>query len=491
MPFHTFEKKQLQCNGSDWGLPIKSAIMVYRGYIESKARYGIATWYDGVTQKTRDAIDVILRRAIKRAIGLHLTASGAIAEDIAGLLTLDALRDCEALASFDRASRSPMHKDTVSALLGNECSYFRWADRKRNALFPPGLYDFPDFLSPSERFEAVLRANNVVFGTQTAENDEDLMRCAEFFKADYVLLSDGSVVDLTTAAPHEAAAGGGALLYRTQDGVVTWECSVPLGRGKCSYDSENGALSTGCRSAPIEGERPRVLIALDGQSTIIKLAGGSPDTRHEIEVFDAVETLAEKCEAVAVIHVRAHSGISLNERVDKLASIGSSVQKALPFSTADVSHKAVKSAYRREVDALRQKSMQATAAAKPGDTVALYLECCGGSARRYGIDWGPRRKQVIVNQIMSGRVTCAGKELDLDEFIGGVTCPVCGGLPKEGTSTFSRHLLSKCPCLNGVHVVHWPPSRLQLEKVAGALATIRTLGGPVEYMRTRSEWPSQ
>ena len=335
-------------------------------------------------------------------------------------------RDCckgnVPVSVVDRIGRNPKYVGFLDSLIaGSPQGALAYGSRMRSEILPGCV--FPPFLDVREQLDSCLRGE-VRCWSGTIESGAELWSFAERIGADFIVSSDGSVAQGLLSC---GEAGGGALVIRVSDRAVIDEWAWPLGVGECSYGAENGALRCALEGAAATLRcvgTCRVLSVLDGKSSIEHIAKGVPKTQAEAALFRSIGVFSGG-PGLDIAHVRAHVGISINERADVLADSGRRMQERARDRPSQISHSGVKAAIQRYV--ARERERVLLSEQRPGGTVDIFLRARAAGHCKRGDDT-QRHQQAVINQLITGRVGAVGLELALDEFLKGETCAHCGAI---------------------------------------------------------------
>lgn len=276
--------------------------------------------------------------------------------------------------------------------------------------------------------------------------------------ATHLLATDGSVAQ---GQGTTGEAGGGYVLYDVATWTIISRGTWPLGIGKCSYDSENGALKRPlikiASGASPSNERPNIVVMLDGQSTIMKMSGRVPRTLDAAELCRAVDYAAERY----LVHCRGHADITTNEEADAKAMRGRQQQERIPVvGTIPISHGGVDAAGRWWLESERWKALKA--ASVGNDSAKWYLDLCTQWSRTEdgrlveelrkpdeSRGDNPRYYEGVINQMLVGKRHVFSEGQAIGRFFEGNVCPFCGVV---GGKTYSlvEHCLTACPRFNDV-----------------------------------------
>ena len=309
-----------------WGVSVATARTLQISHIGSLCEHGIASWFPLAPKKDLKKLDNVLLSAARITAGLprctdacicfHKTQSWCLGE----CYKLKAITLAERIKSL---SSCRLHMDFNSRVQWQEKGLKQAFDLAEYYL-PAKKYVRSSFPNASARINCVKHMDKVVCSTDTMWCDDDVEAEIQMGKFDLVGATDGSVEPEGV----NAGAGGAAFLVLNKHGELLKEWAGSAGRNCTSYCAEklaikrvlaflrDAALSSGCNAC---------LVLTDSMSVIQKIESGTPESGNDVELFDAINELASIAK-IKFRHVKAHVGITLNERADKLADQGKSIE---------------------------------------------------------------------------------------------------------------------------------------------------------------------
>ena len=220
-----------------------------------------------------------------------------------------------------------------------------------------------------------------------------------------------------------------------------------FGKGDSSYDAETKSLQIAIEETTKEPQQGGILILTDCQSTLKSMEKKKKLTQDEYNMLKNAQSYVTKntLNQITFQYVPGHSGIELNEQIDKAISFASKTQHHdikvgdmidTPFSHKATTKKIKKGLMKGEKDLLRRlrESSQTTKGNNHSFTAETMLEL--NIDRTTSKIWrqelkGNRRAQVILGKIISygffrrhgTQLTCQHCQLQLNPIHILIQCP--------------------------------------------------------------------
>ena len=325
--------------GRRWGPSPRSIRACFRGYVESKIRYGLLVYYKTAPKNSLKALQNVSSDGARKITGLHHTTGNLMARHIADIPSLDEMYDLYATLEVDRAMR--VENSSLRPLVEDSASF-------PGGFLDPLVQNLEQFFPRGEairRFfpvkrgwrELFLNHGSIEFRGEREDRVETQSGAdAAEAEADIVSYTDGSVTNPKRIAARNNLGGiAYSVVDMERNRLGTGDTSkvvffANVGRFQHSFGTERLAftryveevfdlLSRARRCLPpTHGGRRTVVVFTDCLGLLIAMQHRKIVEAEDVELHRSLAKLAGAANVI-VRHVSAHVGVRGNEEVDVAA----------------------------------------------------------------------------------------------------------------------------------------------------------------------------